>query len=650
MRILFYTISILILCGIYNDTKGQRTVSLGFWKITNIDGEFGLDGLYNYKLYDGQNYSDVSKFLHIAPTAKIKTKSYIWSSNFIYLKINGEYSPEFKRNISEVFPDRIDDISKKKFGLHADLIKNTKIIINGFYNINDLYFNSESISSIKSKSTNWGFNLGSRDLRLPMKISLVNSFSEQEKLPINQQYTTNRKKVTGSIRKTFFKKDKHQLKYEYTDVSRKYSFTEDTKQERQLIRFNSVVFFDKENNQRLYSHIQNSNQKGIISTNNFSVEENYQFKLPYEFIFNTKYRFSDFSGDFSHNRSNSLLTALNHQLFLSLNTTIFYDYRRLNHTLFNESNIRKGIQFKYKKKIPAGYLNLSYNFTSEKSSRSDISDVFYIYNEEHVISDMEMILLNNPNVVQGSIVVKSLGGSIIYHENIDYYLVEQGDFIEIQRVPGGEIVSNDLILVDYVADQELNDSYNLNSNVFSANITLFKYLLSVYCNIEDHQFVNFENFENSSFREYTLYSFGVESRTKYHKIGVSYEDREGEILSFNVLRAYANGYFDINKIKFTLRNSYSKYLKSNNRQNQLFFGTSLNVRYLIGANSSIVYDLAYRKQDGENIYLEYLKSKLIYQLNFRAWTGSIGLEYFHRNMTNNEIQLAGIFVGLKRVF
>ncbi|MCK4921899.1 MAG: hypothetical protein KAS71_12690 [Bacteroidales bacterium] len=650
MRIFFYTIVFLTLCSICNEAKGQRTISLGLLKITDINGEVGLDGFYNKRLYAGQSFNDIEKISHIAPTVNIKTKSYLWNSNFLYLKINTEYSPEFKRNISEVFPDRIDDISKKKFGLHGELFKNSKIIVSGFYNINDNFYNSENISSVKSKSKTWGFNLGSRDPRLPLIISSINSFSELDKLPVNHQYTTNKKKIVGSIKRTFFKNDKHKFKYEYTDVSRGYSFTEDTKQELQFLGLNSVVFLDKSNNHRLNSNIQNSNRKGILNTNNFSLDENYEFKLPYEFIFNTKYRFSDFSGDFSHNKANSIIAQLNHQLYSSLNTNILYEYRRLNHTSFNETNIRKGIQFKYKKKVPAGFLNLSYNFTNERSSKTDISDVFYIYNEAHVISDLDILLLDNPNIVLGSIVVKSLGGSIIYHENIDYYLIDQGDYIDLQRIPGGEITNNDIILVDYVANREFNDNYNLNSNMFRARITLFKYLLSVYFSIEDHKFAKSANIENSSFREYTVYSAGIESRTKYYKVGIKYEEQEGEILSYNILRSYANGYIDIKKIRFSLSNSYSKYLKSNNLRNQSFFSTSLNTRYLMRSKSSIVYSLDYRNQDGQNIYLNFLKSKIKYQSQIRAWTYSFGLEYFHRNMTNNDVELGGIFVSLKRVF
>lgn len=649
MRVYFYIIAFLISCSICNQTKGQRTISLGFLEITDIDGEVGLDGFYNKRLYAG-SYNDIEKISYVAPTVNIRTKSYIWNPNFLHLKINGEYSPEFKRNISEVFPDRIGDISKQKFGVQGDFIKNSKIIVSGFYNTNDFFYNSESISSVKSQSRTWGFNLGSMYPILPIRMSFINSSSEQDKLPVNHQYTTNKKKLTGSIRKTFFKKDKHKFNYEYTNVSRGYSFTEDTKQERQLLGLSSFIFLDRSNNHRLYSNIQNSNQKGILNINNFSLDESYEFKLPYEFIFNAKYRFSDFSGDFSHNKSNSILAQLNHQLFLSLNTNVLYEYRRLNHTSFNETNTRKGIQFKYKKKIPAGYLNISYNFTNERSDRTDISDVFDIYNEEHVISDLEILLLDNPNIVQGSIVVKSLGGSIIYHENIDYYLIDQGDYIELQRIPGGEITNNDIILVDYVANRELNDSYNLNSNEFRARVTLFKYLLSVYFNIEDHKFANSVSFVNSSFREYTVYSAGIESRSKYYKVGIKYEEQEGEVLSYNVLRAYANGYVDIKKLRFSLNNSYSKYFKSNNLRNQLFFSTSLNARYLIRSNSSILYNLDYRKQDGENIYLDFLKSKIKYQSQIRAWTYSFGLEYFHRNMTNNDVQLGGVFISLKRVF
>ena len=77
MRIFFYIIVSLILCSICNEAKGQRTISLGLLKITDINGEVDFDGFYNKKLYTGQNYIDKEKISHIAPTVNINTKSYL---------------------------------------------------------------------------------------------------------------------------------------------------------------------------------------------------------------------------------------------------------------------------------------------------------------------------------------------------------------------------------------------------------------------------------------------------------------------------------------------------------------------------------------------------------------------------------------------
>jgi hypothetical protein len=650
MRTIFYVVFIIILCGISNNAKGQRKVSLGFWKITNVDGYVGIDGFYNYKLFDGQNYSDVEKISHIAPTISIKTKNYIWNSNFLYLKINGEYSPEYKRNISEVFPDRIGDISKKKIGVHGELFKKSKIIISGYYNINDFYYNSESISLVKTKGRTWGVNLGYRDQKLPVQLSFVNSNLDQDKSLVNHKYSTNRKKLTGSLSKRFFKKDRHKLKYEYSDVSRGYSFTDDTKQKYQRFVLNSVYFLDKSNNHVVHTNVQNLNQKGILNSNNVSFDARYGYKLPYDFYFNTEYLFSDFSGEFSHNKSNSIIAFLSHKLFLSLNTKIQYEYRKLNQTSFDKNNIRRGIYVNYRKKIPKGTFDFSYVFANEKSNRTDISDIFYVNNEEHVISDMEMVLLDKPNVVKESVVIKSLGGAIIYYENVDYYLIDQGDYIEVQRIPGGEISNNDVILVDYMAYQEPDNSYSLFSNALKTKISLFKNLISVYFNIEEYKFANSVNYEYSSYREYTLFKTGIESRSKFHKVGMSYEQKVGEILSYTVLRPYANGYLNVKRFRFSLSGSYSKYLKSNNQQNHFYLASSFGVRYSINSKSSVVYNIVYREQDGENFYLNFLKSKINFQMQFRAWTCSLGLEYFHRYMANSDVQLVGGFLSFKRVF
>ena len=102
----------------------------------------------------------------------------------------------------------------------------------------------------------------------------------------------------------------------------------------------------------------------------------------------------------------------------------------------------------YQKKIPFnGKLSLMYNYSNIKDSKI-VNDQFApIYDESHQLTDGDITFLGQTDINLNSVIVKNENGSIIYELNFDYILIQQGEFIQIQRIPGGQIRNNDAVLV-----------------------------------------------------------------------------------------------------------------------------------------------------------------------------------------------------------
>lgn len=632
-------------------TNGQNAATpVQAFKLQGLSGDILLDGYYNYKIWDRMGIEDNYRISYISPAISLKTKSYIWHPNLLTIDLNADYNPELRQNIADIHPDRVEKMSYKGIDLSTKLLKNKKIRVNSNIKLSDGYYNDEDINYTKSNNKYWDVGIESVRKDIPFQILYSNVKSENENITNNRLYSFETKKLSGSINKRFFKNDAHILKYTYINDDRIYSSLKEINTESHDINLNNRLYFDKKNNYLFQSIIRNYNRAGNLESKEFSAAEKFLFKFPANFKLGLNYNFRDYvKEDFKLNQNN-VFTHIDNKLYQSLWSSVFFSINETKQNLFNQNVRQAGFSFNYLKKIPTGNISISYYYANEVLNRKNEPGIIETVNEQHTISDGELLLLNYPFVNLASIVVKSMNQLLIYQENLDYYIVEQGDYVEIQRIPGGQLDNNSIIYIDYTADQAGTSNYTLDRQNFSAEISVLNQWVSVYYKYKEDAFSDIE-FENMFSRdEYKQHMVGVASRSKYHKAGIEYTNKESSLLPIEQLRYYVNTSLTLKKFNFIASASNNYYYKYGVYSNQSYFSALANIIYKINSNAKLEYSFDYRKQDGDNIFLDLIKSKIAYSAKIRALNYSVGLEYFHKNMLLDKVNMGGAFVKVARSF
>ncbi|MBU8893889.1 MAG: hypothetical protein KOO66_14000 [Bacteroidales bacterium] len=651
MRFQKWLIFIFVFTYPFLSINGQNTLTpIQAFKFQKIGGEIGLDGYYNYKLWDRLGIEDNYKISYISPAISLNTKSYIWHPNLLSINFKADYNPELRQNIADIHPDRVERMSRKGIDLSTILLKNKNYRISSQIKLSDGYYNNEDISYSKSNSSFWDVKLSGMDKKIPFVLSYSNLKSETENITNNRIYSFDTKRLIGRISKTFFKNDAHYIQYKYTEDNRLYNSLANINTRYHEINLNNRLYFDKKNNYLFNSTIREYIKYGNQESKEFSATEKFLFKFPANFRLGLNYNFRNYLNEDIKLNQNDIFAHLDHKLFQSLRSSVFYSINDTKQSLYNQQIKQAGFSFNYLKKIPTGNIVINYYFANEQMDHKNKSGIIQVVNEQHTITDGDILLLNNPFVNKQSVVVKSMNQILIYQENLDYYLVDQGNYIEIQRIPGGQLNNNSIIYIDYTAEQAGTSSYSLNRHNFSAEISVLKKLVSVYYRYKEDAYSDIE-FENIFSRdEYKQHIMGIKSHSKYYNAGIEYKKKVSSLIPIQQLRYYANMKLRHKKFQFFASASNNYYYKYGVYSNQSYFYSSANVTYRMRSNTIIQYSFDYRNQNGDNIFLNLVKSKLEYSSRIRALSYSFGLEYFHRNRLLEEEMLGGVFVKVKRRF
>ncbi len=643
-------LNIILVCPLFYINGQNNSTPIRAFKLQNYSGEIRLDSYYNYKTWDRVSYEDKYRISYVSPAINLKTKSYIWHPNLLSVDFKAYYNPKLRTNIADINPDRVERITQNSFDLSAKLLQRKKIRLYSNFRINDGYYNDEDVSISKSNSKYWDAKLIGLKEKYPFLLTYSNVVAENENVTSKILHRYDTKRFIGRINKTFYKHDTHRLQYTYTDDKRMYGNLIDINTIIHDINLNNRLFFDKKNNYLLNSTIRNYITQGFRESVETSAIEKFKFKFPAKFELGLDYEFRNYSEDNFNLVQNEIYTYLSQELYKSLTSTVFCSANNLQQTLFEQQIVQIGAKFNYVKKIPTGNIVLNYFYANESMTRNNEAGLLQVVNEQHTIRDGEILLLNNPFIDRASIVVKSMNQILIYQENIDYYLIDQSGYTEIQRIPGGQLNNNSVIYVDYTANIGGTSSYNLHRHNFSARVSVLKQLVSVFYEYREDLYYDTELVDLVGREQFKEHVGGVESRSKYHRFGIDYTSRKSSLIPVEMLKYYATLKIRYKKLGFFTSVSHNYYFKHGIFKDLSYFNSFANMIYTIGSNTKIEYSFNYRKHDGNNIYLDLVKSKLEYSSKIRALSYSFGLEYFHKNMLLDKMELAGVFVKIKRTF
>lgn len=639
-----FTYPFLTVNGQYSATPVQA------FKLQKVSGDIKLDGFYNYKTLNNNGIEDKYNISYISPAISLKTKSYIGHPDFLSIKINADYNPELRTSIADIHPDQVDKISYRGIDISANLLKRKEIRLNSNFKISDGYYNTEDISYTKFKNKYWDIQLSSVKNEIPFQITYSNIISKNKNLTINQSNSFDTKRLLGNIKNSFFKNNLNELMYTYINDNRLYNNLNGVNTESHDINLNNRFAFDRQNNYSLNSMVRNNIRYGNLESKEFSAIEKLLFKFPANFKLGLNYQYKDYTRQKLNINQNNIYSHLDHQLFRSLRSSVFTSINNTKSGLYNSKIIQTGFSFNYMKTIPTGSININYHYADELMDSKNEPSTIQIVNEQHTISDGDLLVLNNQFVIKESVIVKNMNQILIYQENFDYYLIDQGNYVEIQRIPGGQMDNNSIIYVDYLTELSGTSSYSLNRHNFSAKVSVFKQLLSIYYNYREDAYSDIHFINTFSRDQYKQHVWGIKSRSKYHGAGIEYKEKESSLLPIQQLKYYANLRLSFKKFYFFASANQIHYYKYGNSINQNYFYSSVKTTYNMNSFTKIVYSFNFKKQTLNNTPLDLIKSKLEYSSKIRKFRYSFGLEYFHKNILLDKTQLGGVFVRIMRKF
>ena len=632
----------------------QAQHSLGIWHLRNVTGELDLKGQYRQLKSSFNEVAEDQRSTYLLSGLKLNTSSYLWDKDILLIDLGGAYSPELRDEQYITVPDRSEVRTLKKLDLKTTLFNNKPVTLQGFYNFDQSYYNRELLTNVKSNNQQWGGILSLNNRILPVSLSYRNQKWDQEELQTGRTFNMDQEIFEVRASKSFGERDRSELVYSHHNYFYSYAELHQTEYLIDRVALNNSLFFDAARKYNLSSRFIWYDQEGTTSFRRVELLEGLSMLLPHHLklmanfnIYNRK----DLLQTWDQKRTRA---SLQHKLFKSLTTKLYLEYNQIKLETVNlhrETDFRGGVDLKYTKKIPTGYLNLAYRYYRHEHSTEGVSGMLQIINEEHTISDGELTLLNNPYVDDFSIVVKDETGTLIYQLNFDYILILRGSFLEIQRVPGGLIPNGATVYIDYMYQQPGSFSYAANNNHFSASVLLFKRLIELYYNYTVQDYPKVNQGDQLTLNYFHQHIYGVRLDVGFARAGVEADLYKSNIIPYK-LRRY---YIDVNwnfrsSLLLTLNGNIRDYRMIADEVDQWYANLSGKVVYRIGPRMRVSLETGYLNQRGANIDLDLLTARAEFLSTFNKLQLRLGLEMYRRLYLNSEFDFNGAYIQLTRRF
>jgi len=632
----------------------QKQHSLGIWNLRNISGEVDLKGQYRTLQSSFNDVYEDQRSTYLLSSFKLNTSSYLWDKDILLIDLGGAYSPELRDEQYITIPDRSEVRNLAKVDLKTTLFNNKPATLQGFYNYDQSYYNRELLTNVKSSNQLWGGILSLNNKILPLTLTYRNQEWDQEETQTGRTFFMDQENIEARANKSFGSRDRTELLYSHHNYLYRYEDIHETANLINRISLNNSVFFDAARRYNLNSRFAWHDQDGTTSFRRIELLEGLSMQLPHDLRLMANFNLYNMRDPVQTWDRKRARASLQHKLYKSLTTRVYLDYNRIHletTDLYKETDFRAGVDLKYTKKIPTGYLNLIYRYYRHEHSTEGNPGVLQVINEEQTITDGEVTLLNKPYVEDYSVVVKDLSGALIYQLNFDYILVNQGSYLEIQRVPGGLIPNGGTVYIDYIYEQPGSYSYGANNNHFSASILLFQRLIELYYSYSVQNYPRVEQGDLLTLNYFNQHIYGIRLDLGFARAGIEGDLYDSNIIPYKMRRYYLDLNWNYNSsLLLTLNGNIRDYRMIADEVDQLYANISGKVVYRIGPRMRLSLQSGYLDQKGANIDLELLTARFEFLSNFNKLQLRMGLELYRRLYLNSEFDFNGAYIQLTRRF
>jgi len=294
---------------------------------------------------------------------------------------------------------------------------------------------------------------------------------------------------------------------------------------------------------------------------------------------------------------------------------------------------------------------LGYEGRRRNDTRTSEPALLQIAAEEHDLDDNRIILLENPDIELASVRVFDASGTVLYRENLDYILIERDGYIEIQRLPGGQIADGQSIYVDYTSTRVLSFEFSSNSNMFRARLNLFNRLLEPYFRIYTRNYDHIHKADKKILKTVLQRVYGLRMVWLFMNAGMEFDSYQSNVIPYESYRYFIG----LNKTFFgnlntVLRANWREFKRISEHENQKFAEFSGRIFYHLGMYSRVSLDGGYRFQEGRGIDLHLGNLRTEFSTRFRELYFSLGVEMYRRNFAGEKIDYNGGYVKVERKF
>jgi len=617
-----------------------------------VNGKLELGGGYRYQEENTNKIYNIRKSPVFYGGISVNTSSYIINPDVMVLDLGGEFNPEISRDDQLVIPDRSEARTFKRLNAGVSLLRNKSISLRGNTNYFEGFINRENLTNIKTKSFGFGGSLRWINSYIPVRINYDQRWSELVETESNRIDSNFHRNLQVNLTGSLSNRDQNEFTYFHKDNRRVDNLLNDTRNISDNFNLSNTVYLNRDQNYLFRSLITGTDQVGSDPYRKIIVFEHISLKFPAHLMLNGNYTYSNNTRESQAIKQQYIRSILKHELFKSLTTSFIFEFNNIKQSSYLERRIKFGINIKYNKKIArSGRILLGGEYYNQPLKRQSETELLQIFDEEHLLKDGELELLNKPHVISNSVLVKDPTGTIVYQEYLDYILIEQNVYLEIQRVPGGQIPMNSVVLIDYIVRQEGSYQYHINYLRFDGRIILFNRLLEMYYSRIQQHYSNLVNTDGVTLNYFTQNIFGLKFEYLFASLGIEYDNYNSTITPFTLwryslqLQGNAKG-----KFGYSLNVNYLDYFMRYNNTYQKYANIMGNLAYPISPSVKLRIELGYRKQIGEGIDLDLLSSRIELNLNYRKLFLRAGLELYKRIYIGEQLDYYNVYVKLVRTF
>lgn len=652
MRI-FKVLVIVILLGIKSYSQ-QRGIEAKAFKLMSYSGNINLNGQYNKTFFgdeSGYHYG-----YQYGAGGFLATRSYVYHPNFLTLDVSGGYQPQLGEVLSSLMPDYVTNLSTAQYSINANFFEKLDYKVKAYLIHNekrgvDRFYDRDIVTN------RWG-----ADFNYIGSYQVESTFENRKNKELdnftNRELLTSVTSLRGSVKKSFFKTDRNEFNFNLQNILSESKNLFKNNSNLVYLSYTNSLFLNRKKSIPLSSKLFISDQKGTFNAISTGFNEILKIPISRQLTFGSMFGLRKLERNSEISKEFRLNSSLGHSLYRSLNSNLAINYSNLKQ-INSYSLENKLITFStnYNKSIKSikGNINIKYEYEFQNQNRFSKGNFLTIYDEQHLLQDGRIVLLNSPNIIIESVVVKDLTGTIIYQENLDYFLISREDNVEIQRLIGGAIENNTTVYVDYDVFKSTSYDYDSPGSILDINLTFLNQLIRLnYINSFRSYKAIEGSLDNLGLNEFKRNLFGAHFKYKIFNSGVLYEINDSSVLPYKLWNYYISVIGTISrKINYKINGNvydYVMYFKEGDK-NKLTSVTS-DLAYSINNSTNLNLNFSYSQQKGniQNYLLVSGRSEIIKRIS--QLDLSWGINYYERKVPNQDFvsKYFGTYMKIQRNF